>query len=67
MLSKESTKQEKKEKKEKKEIEQQSEQPLMKLGRKIDQQKKAKYKEFPNRSNLRKAQEITNMDGEILK
>ena len=60
MLSKESTK------KEKKAIELQSEQPLMKLGRKIDQQKKAKYKEFPNRSNLKKAQEITNMDGEVL-
>ena len=51
MLSKEDVKKNK----EKKMIEQELEQPVMKLGRKIDQQKKAKYKEFPNRSNVKQA------------
>ena len=51
MLSKEDVKKNK----EKKLIEQESEQPVMKLGRKIDYQKQAKYKEFPNRSNVKKA------------
>ena len=47
-------------------MEQESEQPVMKLGRKIDYQKKANYKKFPNRSNVKKGQEITNMEGELI-
>ena len=50
MLSKEDVRKNK----EKKLTEQESQQPIMKLGRKIDYQKKANYKEFPNRSNVKK-------------
>ena len=51
MLSKEDVKKNK----EKKLTEQESQQPIMKLGRKIDYQKQAKYKEYPSRSNIKKA------------